>query len=141
MAAGRPTPDPASPRTLGQLVEQIFGSGVQQPFGVGVTDFAQVLRADRQRIQKVASGGIWDVRVVHGKEDPIRSDDLQSAQEGRYGEVSAGSEIEMLLEVFADAPFEMVCVARKDHFSSSDRERQVLTHMPDDDPQLGKAVE
>src|SRR5690348_16782922 len=116
-------------------------SKLQQSFGVAVTDLAEVLSAHRQRVQKIASDGIRAVRIIDGKEDAIRPDHLQGAQKGRHGEVSARGDVEILLEVFADLPFQMLRIPRKNSVSSRNGKRQALSHVPDNDPQFREAVE
>ena len=87
-------------------------SHFQQALGIAVTDFLQIVVTHWQGIQEFSANGVWAVRVIHRKENVVRSDHLHRAQQGRHSEVSARGDIEVLLKVFTKPPLEMVYAAR-----------------------------
>jgi hypothetical protein len=62
--------------TEGRLLPGHGSSELQQPIRVTMSDFFHVLRADRQRIQEVATLGVRAERIIHGKHDAVGSHDL-----------------------------------------------------------------
>ena len=61
----------------------LFRSKFEEPFGVQVSYFLLVIRADRQIFEEALAGPVVAIRIVDGEQDSVDSDRMQQADERR----------------------------------------------------------
>jgi hypothetical protein len=117
------------------------GGKFQQALGILVGDFAEVSGAERERVKEAAADFSRAERVVDGEEDAVGAEDLEGAEERRESEVSAGGDVEVLVEDFRDGAAEFLTAAGEDSVGAGERVGEVFAHVADDDLQAREAFE
>ena len=100
-----------------------------------------IFRADRKAIQEGSSYDVGVVGIIHRKEDPVGANNLQCAKEWGQRKTAARGDIEVFVKILGDAALEVPCTLPQEFVSTDNVVRQCFTHVPDNDLELGKAVE
>ena len=128
------------------MSKNVYALQLQYTLRVAMGYFFQILRADWERVEKFTAGKVGSVGVVNRKQNVVRTQYGQRAEKWRDIKVTARRDVKVLAKIVDDSPLERggTVFARhfiKDPVSPSDIERQVISHVSDNDSKLGETVE